>query len=153
MVFKLIIAVAGLIGFYWLSKLKSDKPSMVITLIISISILCIFIPIEIIRMVGMFGLPISSVLVIAYGLLKKDLTKGQRRVSLIISVLVLASQLSMFLNSSYAYWFGIIMIIPLISYVIILFKGISKFRNQFGFLTIMASYALSRFVVHIQNGL
>jgi len=153
MIFKLIIGIAGIIGIFWLTKIRHDKFSFVTTLILSTSILFIFLPFPLVRQIGGVGLPVGIITAIIYGIVKRELSLEQKIVTLFISITVFVSQLGFLFQWTNSYWIGLLMLIPLSTYLYIFVKGITRFWAQFGFLTIITSYSIARLAVMIQHGI
>jgi hypothetical protein len=153
MIFKIIIGIAGIIGFFWLTRIRDDRFSFVTTLTLATSILLIFIPTGLTRQIGGVGLPIGVIMSAIYGILKRDLSREQKTLTLIISITVFVSQIGFLIQWENFYWTGLLMIIPLFGYLYIFVKGIKNFRTQFGFLTIIVSYAIARLALMVQQGI
>jgi len=153
MIFKIIIGIAVILGFFWLTKIRDDRFSFITTLTLATSILLIFIPTTLTRQIGGIGLPLGVIMTVIYGFLKRNQPGEQKALTLIISITVVISQLGFLFQWQNSYLTGLLMIIPLLGYLYILIKGIKNYRTQFGFLTIIVSYAIARLALMIEQGI
>lgn len=151
MIFKLYIALCGLIGLFRLFRIKG-KFALVITASLVLGVVLAFIPNNFIRLVGVAFLNLPVFLVIVYALSMKDFSVG-KRVSLLLQAIPFGlAQVLSFIERNPTSPSGYIMIIPISALLYSLVK-VKDYSEEIGFLLIMSSYAVARLALIIQHGI
>lgn len=151
MIFKLYIALCGLIGLFQLFRIKG-KFALVITASLVLGVVLAFIPNNFIRLVGVAFLNLPVFLVIVYALSMKDFSVG-KRVSLLLQAIPFGlAQVLSFIERNPTSPSGYIMIIPISALLYSLVK-VKDYSEEIGFLLIMSSYAVARLALIIQHGI
>lgn len=132
---RIILTIASSIMLI-LTIQKKEKYSVILTSGLTLGILISWISVPIMISVGMLTYMISALLIIIYGIGLKRLSNLEK---IVISITGMwASVIILFQLNHYPYAneIRLSMIIPLLLYLILLWKGLIK-KKEFGFLTIL----------------
>ncbi|NND76853.1 MAG: hypothetical protein HKN39_01560 [Flavobacteriales bacterium] len=147
MIYKIVIAIAALIGLFQLFRTK-DKDIRIILAVQILAIGLTFAPR--IKSTGFFLFICAAGLVVAYGLFKKHLDLKRIALILAIAIPVLIAHIFHFFQWPHTGIIGLSMIIPMIAYPIYLFGDMDKDKIELGPLTIFAIDAAIRMFMTIE---
>jgi hypothetical protein len=88
---------------------------------------------------------------IVYGLTKKDLTIKKKIFIVILSSSVLTADIFIFQHYPYAGLVSFLMLIPVITYLIFVTTDIKNYKNELGFLTIIAVDAAIKLSIYLNK--
>lgn len=138
MLVKVIFTLVCMVGIIW-SKKAHDTQSLWLTLALSLGILLIIFPIPGVPVVGSLVYGVALLAVMLYGLLASGMDRDQR-----VVILLCVVPLLVYWIFSIAHWPGagkmrLLTIVPLITFVWGLFKGV---KMPFGYLVILLADAI-----------
>ena len=147
MIYKIIIALAGLIGLIQFFR----TTDIFVRIILAAQILAIGLTFSPrFESTGFILFICATLLVVAYGLFRKDLEIKRRALILSIAVPVLVAHTFTFFQWPHAGLIGLSMVIPMIAYPIYLFGDMDKNKIELGPLTILAIDAAIRMAMTIE---
>lgn len=104
---------------------------------------------EVLTSSGLVLFMLSLVLVIIYGLTIKNTRAVQRTIVVVSAALLLLTHVFQFQNYPGAGVLGLTMILPLIGYMVLI-ANIKNYRNELGFMTVIAAAAAIELVRRIE---
>lgn len=124
---------------------KRDKMSILITAGLTFGILFTWIGIPIVYMLGIIIYLLSTLLILYTNIRKNELSTYNRTTIIVSGVYAFGIKLSSILHWPYAEEFRLLAIIPIILFLISLFKGMIK-RKEIGYLSILNVDFLMRLI-------
>jgi hypothetical protein len=146
MVFLIIILLAGFFALTQIFKSK-DKFAKVINGVYAAGIAISFVPVPQIAIDGYYLFAIGNLMVILYAFSDDGFSKSKQAILIIMGAIQLLA--SVFVLNSYPFeWLVSLMgIITLGCYVFILTKDIKNYKNEIGFLSVLAADAFIKVAV------
>jgi len=150
MTYKTIIALAGLFGLFQLFKTTNNFARLILLGQI-IAIAFTFVPNDTITIAGLILFMVTQLAVIIYGLAVKDLTTKKRLTIIVMAAFVLVANFFMLQHYKYANEIGSSMLIPIGAYLLALVFNFKNYKNEIGFLTIIAVDAVIKLMEYVRT--
>jgi len=137
LIYKIIIALAGLFGIFRLFRISDNFARTIVGgQIIAIGLT--FIPVNTAVTIGFVLFIVTAMLAIVYGLFKKGFGINKKVFILLISIPVFVAHIFALNHWPYTGIIGWTMLIPIFTYLILTLTNIKRYKNELGFLTILA---------------
>jgi hypothetical protein len=142
MIYKLILILAGLFGIYRVFR-TNDIFALLILGGQIISIGLVLISDQIFKSVGSWIFMFTLVLAIIYGLSKKDFKNSKRAIIIIPTAFLIFIHMIPILHENQLRVLALGLILPIIALIVLVLKDIRNYKNEIGFLTIIAAGEIS----------
>lgn len=141
MAFIIIIVAAGLFGLIQIFKIK-DKFAKVINLLYAIAIGVSLIPLPQIAIDGFYLFGITHLVVLFYVFHNEEFANEKKAIISTMAVIQLLATLFWLMQYPYANLIFLMGAITLITFIFITVKRIQDYKNEIGFLTVLAADGL-----------
>jgi hypothetical protein len=141
---RIILSIVAILMLI-LTVQRNKKWPIILTCGLTIGILITWTGIPLVITLGMMIYMISALSITIYGLKKKELPIYEKIIISLSGIFSFISNLFALMHYPYAYEMGLSMIIPLILYLVVIGKGMTK-KSEFGFMTILNVQFLMRFI-------
>lgn len=141
MAFIIIIVAAGLFGLLQIFKIK-DKFAKVINLMYAIAIGVSLVPIPQIAIDGFYLFGLTHLAVLFYVFHNEDFSNEKKGLMSMMALIQLAATLLWLMNYPYQQIVFLLGLITLAAFIFIVAKRIQDYKNEVGFLTVLAADGL-----------